>query len=323
MSQVCDVDIIGIAKKVIRTQAEVIASLEDRIGEDFKVAVELLYKCKGRIIVAGMGKPGLIGKKISATLASTGSPAMVLHPAEAHHGDLGIVQADDVIIALSNSGETRELTQLLPIIKKIGAKLISLVGNTQSTLAKYSDVVLDVSVAQEACSMGIVPTSSTTATLVMGDALAVSLYEKKGFGIDDFAFFHPGGTLGRRLLLTVADVMRTDKSNPVVSEKMLIKDVLVATTQGRAGAAIIVDEEGKITGIFTDGDLRRALDRDEHLIHKPVASFITRNPMSVKPDMLAAEAMKILKEKRIDELPVVDDDMKPVGLLDEGDVLGL
>ncbi|MCB1195846.1 KpsF/GutQ family sugar-phosphate isomerase [bacterium] len=323
MPQAREIDVAEIAKDVIRAQAQAVAELENRIGDNFRQAVDLLYKCKGRIIVTGMGKPGLIGKKISATLASTGSPAMTLHPAEAHHGDLGIVQADDIIIALSNSGETQELTFLLPIIKKIGAKLISLVGNTQSTLAKYSDVVLDVSVAQEACSLGIVPTSSTTAALVMGDALAVSLYERKGFKLEDFAFFHPGGTLGKRLLLKVSDVMRTGKNNPIVSEEMLVKDVLINITHARAGAAIMVDSNGRITGIFTDGDLRRALDKDEQVIHKPVKLFMTRNPKSVVPDMLAVEAVKILKEKKIDELAVVDESFRPVGLLDEGDVLGL
>lgn len=315
--------IIETAKKVVSTESRAVSELVGRIDANFVTAVELICACSGRVIVTGMGKPGLIGRKISATLASTGTPSLSMHPAEALHGDLGIVQGDDVVIALSNSGETEELTRLLPTIKKIGAKLISLVGRTDSTLAQYSDVVLDVSVDKEACPMNLAPTSSTTTTLVMGDALAICVYEKKGFKAEDFAFFHPGGNLGKRLLLTVGDIMRTGKDNPIVCAKALVKDVLVSITRARAGAASVVNDDGVLVGFFTDGDLRRAFEQGQNLISKPVSEYMTKNPYSIRPGCLAAEALKILKEKKIDELPVVDDFNRPVGLLDEGDLLGL
>ncbi|MEW6535951.1 MAG: KpsF/GutQ family sugar-phosphate isomerase [Candidatus Auribacterota bacterium] len=316
-------DCITLAKKVIRTEADSVRALESRLDDSFVKAVDLIAGCTGRVIVTGMGKPGLIGRKISATLASTGTPSLSMHPAEAMHGDLGMVQKNDVVLAMSNSGETDELTRLLPVIKKIGVQLISLVGNTESTLAKYSDVVLDVSVEKEACPMGLAPTASTTATLAMGDALAICACEKKGFKVEDFALYHPGGMLGRRLLLTVGDIMRKGKDNPIVSESALISDVLLAVTHAHAGAAAIVDSDGKLVGFFTDGDLRRGLEKTRDLVAKPVREYMTRNPYRVKPDCLAAEALKLLKEKRIDELPVVDEENRPVGLLDEGDLLGL
>lgn len=317
------IDVIEIAREVIQTEIAAVAEMESRIGDEFVRAVELMYTCKGRIIVTGMGKSGLIGRKISATLASTGTPSLSMHPAEALHGDLGMVQPDDVILALSNSGETDELTRLLPPIKKIGVKLISMVGNKKSTLGDYSDVVLDVSVEKEACPLGLAPTSSTTATLVMGDALAMCVLSKKGFRAEDFALYHPGGRLGRRLLLKVEDIMRTGKDNPIVAENTLIKDVLLDITKARAGAATVVNSEGKMIGFFTDGDLRRAIERDEKLIQKPVKEYMTRKPYSIKPDCLAAEALRVIKEKKIDELPVINDSGEPVGLLDEGDLLGL
>ena len=317
------INCIELAKKVFKTEAQSVRALESRLDDSFVQAVDILAGCSGRVIVTGMGKPGLIGRKISATLASTGTPSLSMHPAEAMHGDLGMVQKNDVVLAMSNSGETDELTRLLPVIKKIGAQLISLVGNTSSTLAKYSDVVLDVSVEKEACPMGLAPTASTTATLAMGDALAICVCEKKGFKVEDFALYHPGGMLGRRLLLTVGDIMRKGKDNPIVPESALISDVLLAVTHAHAGAASVVDKDGRIVGFFTDGDLRRGLEKTRDLVAKPVNEYMTRNPYRVKAYCLAAEALKLLKEKRIDELPVVDDDNRPVGLLDEGDLLGL
>jgi len=317
-----DLDLINIAKDVIKIEAEEVTNLAERIDESFVKAVDFIYECKSRVIVTGMGKSGLIGRKISATLASTGTPSLSLHPAEAFHGDLGMVQPSDVVLALSNSGETEEIVRLLPIIKKIGAKLISMVGRIDSTMAKYSDVVLDASIRREACPLGLAPTSSTTVSLVLGDALAIAVYRKKGFKVEDFAFYHPGGNLGKKLL-RVEDLMRTGKDHPVVEEDMLIKDVLLAVTRAKAGAATVIDGDGKMIGFFTDGDLRRAIERDEKMIQKPVKLYMTRNPYSIKPDCLATEALKTLKMKRIDELPVVDDAGYPIGIIAEGDLLGL
>lgn len=316
------VDVISVAKKVIEAEAKAVASLSDRIGSEFEKAVDLICACKGRVIVTGMGKSGLIGRKISATMASTGTPALSLHPAEALHGDLGMVQENDIVLAMSNSGETDEIIRLLPSIKKIGASLISLVGRTDSTMAKHSDVVLDVSVEKEACPLGLAPTSSTTVTLAMGDALAICASEKKGFKLEDFALFHPGGNLGRRLL-KVEDIMRTGDACPVVKEGTMIKDVLVAVTRARSGAAIVVNQDNKMSGFFTDGDLRRAVDSEDSVTRKSVELFMTKNPYSISPDCLVEEALKVFKQKKIDELPVVDSKGVPVGLLDEGDLLGL
>jgi len=268
-----------------------------------------------------MGKPGFIAQKISATLSSTGTPSLYLHPAEALHGDLGRVTRDDLIVALSNSGETEEIVKLLPIVKKIGAKLIALTGNVRSTLGKFADYSIDVSVKREACSLGLAPTTSTTAMLAMGDALAVALLEKKGFKEKDFAFFHPGGILGKRLILKVADIMRKGADNPVVKEDAPVKAVLLAITKARAGSASVVDSKGRLVGIFTDGDLRRHVERMPDLIHRKVKDVMTKNPAAIKKDKLAAEAFDILRSKKIDELPVVDEQSRPIGLLDVQDLL--
>ena len=273
------------------------------------------------IIVTGMGKPGFIAQKISATLSSTGTPSLYLHPAEALHGDLGRVTKDDLILALSNSGETEEIVKFLPMIKKIGATLIAMTGNVRSTLGSFADHSIDVSVKREACSLGLAPTTSTTAMLAMGDALAVALLEKKGFKEKDFAFFHPGGILGKRLILKVADIMRKGASNPIVKEDTLVKSVLLAITKARAGSASVVDSKGRLVGIFTDGDLRRHLERAPDLIHRRVKDVMTKNPTSIKKERLAAEAFDILRSKKIDELPVVDDKKRPIGLLDVQDLL--
>ncbi|MFA5224413.1 MAG: KpsF/GutQ family sugar-phosphate isomerase, partial [Candidatus Omnitrophota bacterium] len=295
--------------------------LKSRLNNGFVQAVELILKNKGRVVVSGMGKTGIIAQKLSATLASTGTPSLFLHTAEAIHGDLGKVTADDVVVILSNSGSTEEMKQLLPILKKIGSPIISLTGNLKSVLAKYSDVVLDVSVKKEACPLGLAPTASTTATLAMADALAVCLLELKGFKEKDFAFFHPGGALGRRLLLRVEDLMRRAQSNAVVSEDKKVSQVLCAITRARAGSATVVDKQGKLKGIFTDGDLRRHLETDKDLATRPIKEVMTKNPTVVSKDMLAAEAMRILQAKKIDEVPVVDKFMRPVGLLDVQDLL--
>jgi arabinose-5-phosphate isomerase len=273
-----------------------------------------------------MGKPGFIAQKISATLSSTGTPSLYLHPADAWHGDLGRVMKEDVVLALSNSGQTEEIVKLLPIIKKIGAKLIAFTGNPRSDLAKYSDVVLDAGVKKEACPLNLAPTASTTVMLVLGDALALALSEKKKFKEKDFAFYHPGGNLGRKLLLKVSEIMRTGKSHPVVSEKMKIRDVLVRITGARAGSASVVDVRGRLRGIFTDGDLRRHLKdvgrgRDRSLLDRRVVELMTHNPVTIRSEKLAAQALEILRSKKIDEVPVVDARGRPVGLLDVQDLL--
>ena len=310
-----------IAKNVLKIERDAISSLINRIDDNFEKVIDAICRVKGRVIVTGMGKPGFIAQKISATLSSTGTPSLYLHPAEALHGDLGRVTKDDLIIALSNSGETEEIVKFLPIVKKIGAKLVAMTGNVKSSLAKNSDYVIDVSVKREACSLGLAPTTSTTAMLAMGDALAVALLDKKGFKEKDFAFYHPGGILGKRLLLTVGDIMRKGSANPIVKEGAKVKDVLLTITKARAGSASVVDQKGKLTGLFTDGDLRRNLEIEPDLINKKVKDVMTKRPTTIKKEKLAAEAFDILRSKRIDEIPVVDDKNRPIGLVDVQDLL--
>ena len=309
------------AKRVLNIESEAIKALAKRIDKDFNRAIQILARCKGRIVFTGMGKAGIIAQKISATMSSTGTPSLFLHSAEAIHGDLGRVTKEDVVVALSNSGETDEVRKLLPLIKKIGAKLISFTGNIKSTLAKYSDVVFDVSVKKEACPLGLAPTSSTTAMLAMGDALCVCLLKEKRFKEEDFAFYHPGGSLGRRILLKVEDIMRKGSGNPIVRENKSVKEVLYAITKGRGGAASISDKKGKLIGIFTDGDLRRHLDGGVNLPNLKIKQVMTKNPVTVRKDQLAVEALRILQEKKIDEVPVVDKLHRPVGMLDVQDLL--
>lgn len=313
--------ILSRAKEVFKIEAQAIADLSSKLDDNFVQAVEAIYNCRGRVVVSGMGKTGIIGQKISATLSSLGTPSIWLHSAEAAHGDLGRVTKDDVVIILSHSGETEETKNLVPVLKKLGARLIAITGNKNSTLAKYSDMVLDVSVKKEACTLGLAPTSSTTAALAMGDALAVCLVEKKGFKEKDFALFHPGGLLGKRLLLKVEDIMRKGKANPIVREEAIVKDVLYAITGARAGAASVIDKSGRLSGIFTDGDLRRHLERNADLASRKIKEVMTKNPVTIQPQRLAVEALRILEEKKIDELPVVDAALKPVGMLDIQDVL--
>jgi len=312
---------INKAKEVLRIEAKAIQELIDRIDSNFDKAVNLILKTKGRVIVTGMGKPGFIAQKISATLSSTGTPSLYLHPAEALHGDLGRVTKEDCLITLSNSGETEEIVQLLPIIKRIGAVLISMVGNVNSTLAKNSDCVLDVSIKKEACPLGLAPTTSTTVMLAMGDALSVAVQEKKGFKIEHFALYHPGGRLGKRLLLRVGDIMRRGDANPVVREGMTVKDALFKITRARAGSASIIDKKGILKGIFTDGDLRRHLRTEGNITNKKIEEVMTKNPITVHSDMMAVDALEILQSKKIDEVPVVDKKGKPIGLLDVQDLL--
>ncbi|MFC1590587.1 SIS domain-containing protein [Candidatus Omnitrophota bacterium] len=309
------------AKKVLKIERDAISSLIGRIDGGFKRTVDAIYRIKGRVIVTGMGKPGFIAQKISATLSSTGTPSLYLHPAEALHGDLGRVTKEDCIIALSNSGETEEVVRLLPIIKKIGALLVAMVGNPKSTLAKNSDFALNTSVKKEACPLGLAPTTSTTAMLAMGDALSIALLKKKGFREKDFALFHPGGILGKRLILKVSDIMRSGRANPVVKENASIKNVLLAITKARAGSATVVGPKGRVSGLFTDGDLRRHLKEDARIIQRKVKDVMTKRPLVIDKDRLAAEALQILKTRKIDEIPVVDKYGRPAGLLDVQDIL--
>ncbi len=311
----------AIAKNVIRIEAAALNALLPRINADFGRACDIILRSRGRVVVTGIGKPGFIAQKISATLSSTGTPSLFLHPAEALHGDVGRVMKEDVVLALSNSGQTEEIIKLLPIIRKIGAKLIAMTGNPKSLLARHSDVVLDVSVKKEACTMNLAPTASTTAMLAMGDALAVTLLEKKGFKAENFALYHPGGNLGKKLLLKVSDIMRTGKSNPIVRENEKVEKVLLKITEARAGSATVVDAKGKLRGIFTDGDLRRHLRKDSRILSRRVSEVMTAGPIHIVADHLAAEALEILRSKKIDEVPVVDRRRRPIGLLDVQDIL--
>jgi arabinose-5-phosphate isomerase len=313
--------ILSRAKRVLAIEAEAVRRLAPRVGRHFERAVRLILESQGRVVVTGMGKAGIIGQKLSATLASTGTPSLWLHAAEAIHGDLGRVTKHDLIVALSNSGETPEVVQLLPVVKQIGARLIGVTGAPRSSLAKHSDVVIDVSVTREACSMNLAPTASTTAMLAMCDAVAVVVAECRGFRERDFALFHPGGQLGRRLLLRVRDLMRTGAAHPVIRDSVRVKDALLAITRARAGCASIVDRRRRLLGIFTDGDLRRHFERTPNLIDTPVGEVMTRGPKTIGPDRLAAEATRVLREFKIDELVVVDEAGRPVGLLDVQDLL--
>lgn len=312
---------IKIAKEVIKIERDALSHLLTKIDGHFERACDLILKSKGRVVVTGMGKPGLIAQKVSATLSSTGTPSLFLHPAEALHGDLGRVMKEDTVVAFSNSGQTEEIVKLLPLVKKIGATLIAVTGNRKSPLAQNSDAVLDVSVKKEACPLNLAPTASTTAMLAMGDALALALLEKKGFRTEDFAFYHPGGKLGKQLLLKVKDIMRTGKDNPIVPERMKIKEVLLRITKARAGSATVVDARGRLAGIFTDGDLRRHLEERGFALERAVGTVMTRNPVAITENKLAAEALEILRSKKIDEVPVVDKKRRPIGLLDVQDLL--
>src|SRR3989338_8317459 len=312
---------INAAKRVLKIERDALSRLINRVDKNFKKACDLIVKSKGRVVVTGMGKPGFIAQKVSATLSSTGTQSLFVHPAEALHGDLGRVMKEDVVVAFSNSGQTEEIIKFLPLIKKIGAKLISFTGNAHSILARHSDVVLNVSVKKEACPLNLAPTASTTAMLALGDALALALLEKKGFRTEDFAFYHPGGDIGKKLLLKVGGMMRTGRSNPIVLVTMKVKEVLYRITRSRAGSATITDAKGRLAGIFTDGDLRRHLRSGENLLERPVSEVMTKKPISIAEDKLAVEALGILRSKKIDEVPVVDRRKRPVGLLDVQDLL--
>ncbi|MDA3919214.1 MAG: KpsF/GutQ family sugar-phosphate isomerase [Salinisphaera sp.] len=315
--------LLATARRVIGIEAAAAAALESRIDGNFSRAAEFMLGCVGRVVVTGMGKSGHIAGKLAATLASTGTPSFFVHPGEASHGDLGMITHSDVVIALSYSGETREILTILPLLKRLGVPMIAMTGKPASTLATRADVNLDVSVALEACPLELAPTSSTTAALVMGDALAIALLEARNFTAEDFARSHPGGALGRRLLLTVDDVMHTGGGLPLVSEDASLRDALLEMTAKGLGMTGVVDAKGLLIGLFTDGDLRRTLDRDIDLKTAAIADYMTRGPKTVNPDMLAAEAVRLLETHRIGggALMVVDESMRPVGALNMQDLL--
>ncbi len=313
------------AKRVLRIEADAVLRLIDRIDENFDKAVDLLMGCRGRVVVTGMGKSGHIGSKIAATLASTGTPALFLHPAEGIHGDLGMVTKGDIVIALSNSGETEELSRMLPSLKRIGIRIIALTGNPDSTLAKNSDVVIDVGVKEEACPLGLAPTASTTATLAMGDALAVVLLDRRGFKEEDFACYHPGGALGKRLLLRVSDIMHTGDAIPKVSEDALVKDAIYEISSKKMGVTAVLDAAGRLLGVISDGDLRRWMERTEksgeNLLVKHAREIMTKNPKVIGKDALAAEAVAIMENSSITCLLIVDSGKRPEGVIHLHDLL--
>jgi len=314
--------LLDLARAVIETESQAVQALAQRLDQHFVTACDYMFNCRGRVVVTGMGKSGHIGGKIAATLASTGTPAFFVHPGEASHGDLGMITPQDVVIALSNSGETDELLTILPLIKRLGVPLISLTGNPTSRLAREASVNLDISVEKEACPLGLAPTSSTTATLVMGDALAVSLLESRGFTADDFALSHPAGRLGKRLLLHVNDIMHTGDTIPIVGEQASLSAALVEMTQKGLGMTLVVDGSKCLSGIFTDGDLRRVLDHGEIDVHKLViANCMTRQCSSITSSQLAAEALQQMDSKRINAMPVVNDKQQVVGALNMHDLL--
>ena len=312
-------DFLQSARRTIKLEQEAIAQLEGRLTDDFATACQLVLNCKGRVVVTGMGKSGHIGNKMAATLASTGTPAFFVHPGEASHGDMGMIQPSDVVIALSNSGETGEVTSLLPLLKRLGTALISMTGNPESTLGRAANAHLNTGVNQEACPLNLAPTSSTTCALVMGDALAVALLEARGFTAEDFAFSHPGGSLGRRLLLKVEDIMHSGDQIPVVSPSATLSEALLVVTSKGLGMTTVQDN-GKLTGIFTDGDLRRAIDHGVDIHTATMADVMTVGGKTTTPSTLAAEALKLMEDNKINALVVKNGD-DTVGVINMHDLL--
>ena len=305
---------------MLAIEADAVRALIDRLDGRFLAAVSLILGRRGRVVVSGIGKSGHIARKVASTLASTGTPAYFVHPAEASHGDLGMIQPDDVFIGISHSGESEELLRIVPLIKRQGAKLIALTGNRDSTLAREADIHLDAGVAQEACPLNLAPTASTTAALALGDALAVALLDARGFSADDFARSHPGGSLGRRLLTHVADVMRQGTDVPSVTDAASLREAVHEMSRGRMGMTAVVDAEGRIVGVFTDGDLRRVLDKVKDFAGAKVVELMTPGPRTIRPEALAVEAVQLMERHKINQLVVVDDDDKVVGALNMHDL---
>jgi len=307
--------IIEKGKKVIRVEADAVAALESRIDENFAKAVETIFNSKGRVIITGMGKSGIVARKIVATLNSTGTPAMFLHPSDAVHGDFGMVRKDDVVICISKSGDTAELNQLLPLFKRIELPIISMVGNLNSKLARESDVMIDISVKEEACPYDLAPTSSTTATLAMGDALAMALLDRRNFTLEEFAMYHPGGVLGKRLLLKIEELMITGDAVPKVKQKVPMRDAILEMTSKRLGATCVIDDNGKLVGIITDGDLRRLLQKTTDLTNLNAEMMMSKHPKTIFKDMLAAVALQEMEAHKITQLVVVNELHQPVGMI--------
>lgn len=302
-------------REVIRIEAEAVAALADRINSQFVDAVDIIYNAQGRVIITGMGKSGLVARKIVATMNSTGTAAIFLHPSDAVHGDLGMVRKEDVVICISKSGDTEEIRQLLPMFRRIGVKVISMVGNMNSHLAKESDIVLDISVKEEACPHDLAPTASTTASLAMGDALAIALLHRRNFTKEEFAMLHPGGNLGKRLLLRVEEIMASGSNVPIVRHDVPLADAIVEMTSKRLGATCVVDESGKLSGIITDGDLRRLLQRTKDVSNVSTVQVMTKNPKTIRKGLLAVAALEEMEQYNITQLPVVDENHRPVGMI--------
>jgi arabinose-5-phosphate isomerase len=313
--------ILDNGRQVIRQEAEAVAELADRLDENFAKAVRLILECKGRLIVTGMGKSGLVGKKVAATFSSTGISAFFLHPAEGVHGDLGLVQRDDVLIAISKSGATEELHQILPTVKRMGVKIILMTGQVSSPLASKCDIVLDCSVKAEACPNNLVPTSSTTVALVMGDALAIALLKERNFSLEDFAYLHPGGLLGRRLLMRVEELMHVNSEIPSVRPETIVKDAILEMTGKRLGSTLVVNDDDVLVGIFTDGDLRRLAQKDKNFFTLTTEEAMIRNPKSIHSEAILDEALATMEKYSITVLPVVNEKNQPVGIIHLHDIL--
>ena len=308
------------ARKVLEVEASSVLDLKDSINGDFEKAIRLILNAEGRVVFIGVGKSGLIAKKLAATFSSTGTPAFFVHAGEALHGDLGMITSGDIVIAVSNSGETDEILDMLPSIRRLGSSLIALTGEKSSTLVDYADLSLFFGVEEEACPIGLAPTASTTASLALGDALAIALSTIRGFSPEDYAVYHPGGSLGRKLLTTVEDVLKIRGRNPLVKEDTPVRKALFIMTDSRMGSTSVINEKGNLVGIITDGDIRRLLEKSADFLDKPVGNYMTENPTTIDPDRLAAEALKIMENREINDLPVVEEG-KPVGMLNFQDLL--
>ncbi|AKF25827.1 hypothetical protein YH65_10845 [Sulfurovum lithotrophicum] len=308
-------DLIQIAQETFQTEAEALLTMTERLDQNFLDVIETIFSTKGKLIVTGVGKSGLVGAKMAATFASTGTSSFFLHPTEALHGDLGMIGKDDTLLAISSSGESEELTKILPHIKRFEIQLIGLTGNADSTLARYADVWIDISVEKEACPLNVAPTTSTTLTMALGDALAVALMHKRGFRKEDFASFHPGGSLGKRLFVKIKDLMRTENL-PVIKENTPLKEAVVAMSEGKLGTVLVVDENDAFTALLSDGDLRRALMREDFSMEQPVVDYATQHPKSYSnTELLASEALEIIENERIQLLPITDEAGKIIGVL--------
>ena len=316
-------EIINKGRKVVQIESEAVLQLLERINENFSKAVELIYNSKGRVVFTGMGKSGLIARKIVATLNSTGTASIFMHPTDALHGDLGMVRKDDIVILISKSGKTEELINLIPMFKRIGVSIIGMLGELNSKIAKDCDIVLDISVKEEACPYDLAPTSSTTVSLVMGDALAIALLEMKGFTANDFAMLHPGGSLGKRLSLKISEIMYSGKDVPIVSESANLKDAILEITSKRLGTTCVVNENGVLTGIITDGDLRRLLEKTDEIKNLKAIDVMTKNPKTITKDLLASFALQLMEKYNITSLIVIDSQKKPEGMVHLHDLVKL